>query len=247
MNFSEFEKLEKIKLHPKEYQTFVLENGQISFGTISPLGPHNKSVRGICYCRGYLHDDLRSEYLKGPFSQEIFEKEPYRLFVGIRKDNPHLLTNFLSNWEWFKSWQKFLNLQEPIIKKVTNENQQNFIRIYLEIDPVWQKGILQNSFCSFILRTMGYYIYTEKIKYKKIYECLPYRTQDILTRFKPDSFYYYLNNIHLIKRKFPYGKKDEDFWTSHDTYGFIYQEPEIESTKNFLTFLDLYFKKSFKE
>lgn len=234
------EDLEQEFLDPIEKQTISISRGYVYFGTISPYQKNIKTIRGVSHCRSYLHDDLRSEYFKYEDTSS-FKTTPCRLILGFNKEEKILINNFLTNITWFNSWQKVLDLQKPIIKQVSFKNPESKfdknIRLYLELDPIWQNSILQNSFISFILKTMCYHIYETPLNWDKLNKELLYQEQEYLKIISKKLFIYYLNHIHTLNTGL-FGKQKDDYFTAHEQYGFVkqsYNQNELKPFKEWFT------------
>lgn len=254
--------IEHIKLPITEikHHTYSVPKNHIYFAAISPLEEQNISLRGLHSCKAFVHDDLRHVWFHSNKSSHVFKEKAFRIFVGFNKNDSKKIELFLKNFTWFKAWQQHLNLKEPIIfetfldkneikipdtQPITSyflKQEYNNKRFLIEVDPIWQQGILQNSFLTYILRCMTQHEFKTPINFSDFAKDLNPSDLDYYKKMGKDIFLYYLNNIHKLISEKPFGNKEDDFWEYHDSYGIANQACIFKHTAKFKEFKSSFLK-----
>lgn len=230
--------LQTIDLHPQSFNALVAPVATRVYAQAMEWET-KKCLTNAAACRGFLSDSVRNCYWGNEVQQKKVAEEPYSQCLVFRQESP-LINKFLDNWEWFKTWQKFLGYEEPELfvanGHLIRNDATNITRLLVKLDKRVKKGILQITFHTFILKAMCFHKFTIPLNFSQL--CLDIESTDrtYLNTVTEKMFFYYLNKIPDINEEFPYGHKEDDFWVHHDMYGFVRRSSVKKKTKEFADF-----------
>jgi hypothetical protein len=208
-----------IKIIPSTPRFCYVENNKILFRCLSG-------------CRGHLNDTLYFDYHENPKRTDRNFQLLIEFQNKIQKDK------FLSNLDWFNSWQEYLGMKpaEIITNNASLCDKRDICYTGLTLvsfDPKWfNMGLIQNTFLTFILKLMMYHRFNQTINYTNLYDDVPVQEQEYLKIINKSGFLFYLNHITKIVMKSGWGTKGEDFWQHHHSHGFANNWPVIKRCFN---------------